>query len=75
MPEFANIMPLLRDEYASLLSAMKSANWTVTDLIRESAKGGNGKFNPVTFGEFEEVEGQRVSTEPILINGDNLCSA
>jgi len=50
-------MPLLRDEYASLLSALKSAFWTVTDLIRESEKGGNGQFNPVTFGEFEEIEG------------------
>jgi len=57
MPKFKNIMPLLRDEYASLLSALKSAFWTVTDLIRESEKGGNGQFNPVTFGEFEEIEG------------------
>jgi hypothetical protein len=68
-------MPLLRDEYKSLLVALKSNLWTLTDLLRQSKLGGDGKFNPVTFAEFDEIDGLRVTVEPVLLVGYNKCSA
>lgn len=75
MPEYANIMPLINDEYKALLKALKSDKWSLVDLLRESNQGGSGLFNPVTFGDFEVIEGQRVSVEPALGNLKYNCTA
>ena len=62
--EFHNILPLVKNEYKALLHALQCEKWTLIDCIRESTQGGNGTHNPVTFADYEIVDGERVSVDP-----------
>jgi len=37
---YQNILPLLTDEYAALLNALKSPLWSIIDCVRMSQNGG-----------------------------------
>lgn len=53
---------------------MSCEKYQLVDLIRESKLGGNGKFNPVTFAEYTEKDGERQTVEPYLHNDEDYCS-
>lgn len=64
----------MTDEYAALLNALKAKEWTVVDCLRQSAKGGKGKHNPITFADYRIENGERVSAEPQLIGELDQCT-
>ena len=71
---YKNLQVLLKDEYGSLLVALKG-DYALIDCIRQSQQGGRGFFNPVTFAEYTIENGEKVNVEPWLHNPEDYCSA
>jgi hypothetical protein len=45
------------DEYTACIKAMSyNEKYQLVDLLRQSRQGGNGKFNPPTFGEWQQID-------------------
>ena len=49
-----------------MLTALEHPNYTLVDLLRQSARGGQGTHNPVTFGEAKKIESGYYLEEPYL---------
>ena len=70
------MFPLIKDEYKSMLQALNSSEWSLTDCLRESDRGGQGHFSPVTFGDYRVLDGQKIPKEPVLISDKcDQCTA
>jgi hypothetical protein len=44
--QYANIKPLITQEYEALLKALSHESYMLKDLLRISKNGGNGVYNP-----------------------------
>jgi hypothetical protein len=65
-PELENAIPLIKDEYSSMLAALEHPSYTLVDLLRQSAQGGQGTRNPVTYAEAKLLESGYYLEEPYL---------